>query len=76
MTRDELERMSWAARNRYYQRLYQLRRKLPALEPYVAVTEARRLQHEIPFDPPEVIAARRQVLESLTLPASMRKKTR
>lgn len=68
MTRDELERMSWHARQRYYARLGHLRRRLPDLEPQVALQEARRLAHQIPFDPPEVIAARQHLLKTLTTP--------
>lgn len=76
MRPDHWDRMSWTARNRYYQRIHQLRKRLPDLEPHVALEQARRIAHEIPFDPPEVIAARRAVLESLTLPASLRKRSR
>lgn len=68
MRREDLERMSWHARQRYYSRLAALRRKLPDLEPHICLEEARRLQHEIPFDPPEVIAARQHLLATLTTP--------
>lgn len=72
MTHDELERMSWHARNRYYQRIHQLRKRLPDLEPHVCREQAKRLAQEIPFDPPHVIAARQHLLQTLTTPKKKR----
>lgn len=72
MTPEQWQRMSWRARQRYYARLAALRRRLPDLEPHIAIEEARRLQHDIPFDPPEVIAARQHLLKTLTTPKKKR----